>query len=147
MSPVKLRPFCSNLKVLAMKNFSNPHDDVIKWKQFFALLALCEGNPPVTGGFPSQKPVTRSFDVFFDLRPNKRLGQQSRGRWFDTSSRSLWRHCNEEFQQSILRLGLCTVRRVKHLFTYVSSVMLYWQTSLSTKIITFIKQWQLISSM
>ena len=38
----------------------------------FALLALCEGNPPVTGGFPSQRPVTRSFGVFFDLR--KRLG-------------------------------------------------------------------------
>ena len=30
---------------------------------FFALLALCEGNPPVTGGFPSQRPVTRSFDL------------------------------------------------------------------------------------
>ena len=35
---------------------------------FPALLALCEGNPPVTGGFLSQRPVTRSFDVFFDLR-------------------------------------------------------------------------------
>ena len=34
------------------------------------LLALCEGNPPVTGGFPLQKPVTRSFDAFFDLRLN-----------------------------------------------------------------------------
>ena len=37
---------------------------------FSALLALCfvrDGNPPVTGGFPSQRPVTRSFDVFFDL--------------------------------------------------------------------------------
>ena len=34
----------------------------------FTLLALCEGNPLVTGGFPSQRPVTRSFDVFFDLR-------------------------------------------------------------------------------
>ena len=33
-----------------------------------ALLALCEGNPPVTGGFPSQRPVTRIFYVFFDLR-------------------------------------------------------------------------------
>ena len=39
------------------------HDDVIKWKH---LLALCEGNPPFTGGFPSQRPVTRSFDVFLD---------------------------------------------------------------------------------
>ena len=30
---------------------------------FSALLAFCEGNPLVTGGFPSQRPVTRSFDV------------------------------------------------------------------------------------
>ena len=38
---------------------------------FSALLALCERNPPVTGGFPSQRPVTRSFDFFFlDLRLN-----------------------------------------------------------------------------
>ena len=34
---------------------------------FSALLALCEGNPPVTGGFSSQRPVTWSFDVLFDL--------------------------------------------------------------------------------
>ena len=40
------------------------HDDVNKWKKI-ALLVLCEGNPPVTGGFPSQKPVTRSLDGFF----------------------------------------------------------------------------------
>ena len=45
---------------------------------FSALLAICEGNPPVTGGFPSQRPVTRSFDVFFDLRLDKRLSKQSR---------------------------------------------------------------------
>ena len=38
---------------------------------FSALLAFCAMNPPVTGEFPSQRPVTRSFDVFFDLRPNK----------------------------------------------------------------------------
>ena len=49
------------------------HDNVIKWKYFAcALLALCVGNQPVTGGFPSQRPVTRSFDVFFDLCPNNR---------------------------------------------------------------------------
>ena len=46
-------------------------------KAFFALLALCEGKPPATGEFPSQKPVTRSFGVFFDLRLNKRLSKQS----------------------------------------------------------------------
>ena len=35
---------------------------------FSALLAICAGDSPVTGGFPEQKPVTQSFDVFFDLR-------------------------------------------------------------------------------
>ena len=61
---------------------------------FSALLGLCAGNLPVTGEFPSQRPLTRSFDVFFDLRLNKRLSKQSWGWQFDTPSRSLWRHCN-----------------------------------------------------
>ena len=39
---------------------------------FSALLALCAGNSPVTGEFPSLRPVTRSFDFFFDLRLNNR---------------------------------------------------------------------------
>ena len=42
-----------------------------------ALLAICAGNSPVTGEFPAQRPVTRSRDVFFDLRLNKRLSKQS----------------------------------------------------------------------
>ena len=61
---------------------------------FSAILTLCAWNSPATGEFPSQRPVKRSFDVFFDLRPNKRLGKQSIRRWFETQSRSLWRHCN-----------------------------------------------------
>ena len=56
------------------------HDDVIKWKHFPASLAFCAGNSPVTGEFPSQRPVTRSFDVFFDLHINRRLSKQLR-RW------------------------------------------------------------------
>ena len=44
---------------------------------FSALLAICTGNSPVPGEFPAQRPVTRSFDVFFDLRPNKRLSKPS----------------------------------------------------------------------
>ena len=48
----------------------------------------------VTGGFPSQRPVTRSFDVFFVLRLKKRLGKQSGQRWSETPCGSLWRHCN-----------------------------------------------------
>ena len=62
---------------------------------FSALLAICAGNSPVSGEIPAQRPVTRSFDVFFDLRLNKRLSKQSWGWWFETLSRPLWRHCNE----------------------------------------------------
>ena len=43
---------------------------------------------------PPQRPVTRSFDVFFDLRLNKRLSKQSWGWWLETPPRPLRRHCN-----------------------------------------------------
>ena len=56
---------------------------------FSALLAICAGNSPVT-----QRPVTRSFDVFFDLYLNTLLSKQWWGWWFETPSRPLWRHCN-----------------------------------------------------
>ena len=46
------------------------------------------------GEFPTQRPVTRSFGVFFDLRLNKRLSKQSWGWWFETLSCPLWRQCN-----------------------------------------------------
>ena len=51
---------------------------------FSTLLALCARNSPVTGEFPSQRPVMWSFDVFFDLHLNKRLNKQSWGWWFET---------------------------------------------------------------
>ena len=62
---------------------------------FFALLVICAGNSPVTGEFPVQRPVTRSFDVFFYLLLNKRLSKQWWGWWFETQSRPSWRHINE----------------------------------------------------
>ena len=51
------------------------HDDVIKWKHFPCYRPFV--GSPVTGGdgFPSQRPVTLSFDVFFDLRLNKQLSK------------------------------------------------------------------------
>ena len=58
---------------------------------------LCVGNSLVTGEFPSQRPVTWSFDVFFDLLLNKRLCKQTRRRWLETSSRSLWRNCSAKW--------------------------------------------------
>ena len=61
-----------------------------------SLLCLCEVNPPVTGGFPSLRPVTRSFDVVFNLcLNNKWLSKQSKRRRFETSSRALWCHCSD----------------------------------------------------
>ena len=61
---------------------------------FSAILAICAGNSPVPGEFPTQRPVTRSFDVFFDLRLNKHLSKQSWGWSFETLSRPLCRHRN-----------------------------------------------------
>ena len=66
------------------------HDDVIKREHFPRYLPFML----VTGEFPAQRPVTRSFDVFYDLRLNKRLSKQSWGWWFETHLSPLWRHCN-----------------------------------------------------
>ena len=61
---------------------------------FSALLAICAGNSTVPGEFPAQRPVTRSFDVFFDWHPNKRSSKQCWGWWFETPPCPLWRHRN-----------------------------------------------------
>ena len=76
-----------------------PFQYLITWwrhqmETFSALLAICAENSPVPGEFPAQRPVTQSFDVFFDLRLNKPLSKQSWGWWFETLWRPLWRHCN-----------------------------------------------------
>ena len=80
------------------------HDDVIiKQKNFPRYLPFVRWihQSPVDSprGFPSQRPVTRSFDVFFDMGLNQWLSKQSRRRWFETPSRSLWRHCNVYLDQ------------------------------------------------
>ena len=74
---------------------NNSHGIHFQWwrhqmETFSALLALCEGNRPVTGRFPSRRPATRKLDVFCDLRLNKRLSKQLRLRWFETPSRPLY---------------------------------------------------------
>ena len=66
------------------------HDDVII---FCGTGHLC-GEFTGPRWIPHKRPVTRSFDVFFDLRLNKRLRKQSWGWWYETPSRSLWRQCN-----------------------------------------------------
>ena len=75
--------------------------DVITWwrhqmETFSALLGIYAGNSPVLAEFPTQRPVTRNFDVFFDLRLNKWLSKQSWGWWFETLPRPLWCHSNDK---------------------------------------------------
>ena len=60
----------------------------------FRVTGLLCGEFTGPGEFPTQRPVTRSFDVYFDLRLNKPLSKQPWGWWFETLSRSLWRHRN-----------------------------------------------------
>ena len=69
---------------------------------FAALLVLCAGNSHVPGEFPTQRPVTPSFEVFFDLL-NKWLSKQSIRRCFETPSRSLRRHFNMQYRWSLNR--------------------------------------------
>ena len=64
------------------------YDDVIKWKHFPRYWPFVWG---IRRPFLSQRAVTRSFDVVFDLRLNKRLSKQLWGWWFETWSHSLWR--------------------------------------------------------
>ena len=93
-------------------------DDVIKWNHFLRSWPFVRENSPVIGEFPSQRPVTRSFDVFFDLRVNKRLSKQSWGWWFETPPCSLWRNCND---------GLTQIRRevINHFHYLMKDVLIH----------------------
>ena len=76
-----LSPLCNLYICLAVPRYfvqGSMWSEASWWHQmetFSALLAICAGNSPVTGEFPAQRPVTRNFDVFFDLRLNKRLSK------------------------------------------------------------------------
>ena len=84
----RLRYIWTWLIIFVASDFSQSGDEIqifrenTWWRRqmetFSALLAMCAGNSPVSGDFPTQRPVTRSFDVFFDLRLNKRLSKNGR---------------------------------------------------------------------
>ena len=78
---------------VAKCNQENINDDIIKWKHFRVTGPLC-GEFTGHRWIPPQRPVTRSFEVFFDLHLNKRLSKQSWGWGCETPSCSLWLHCN-----------------------------------------------------
>ena len=101
--PLTKHQWC-NAKNVSMSQY---HYEWAKWSHHLwwrhqmetcsALLAICAGNSPVSGEFPTQRPVTRRFDVFFDLGLNKRLSKQSWGWWFETLPPPSWRHSNDWF--------------------------------------------------
>ena len=97
---------------------------------FSALLAICAGNSPVTGEFPTQRPVTRSFDVYFDLRPKERLSKQWWGWWFETLSRSLWRHRND--QRSLYLSQFQLLKHISHRASYYCRHGLHLKACLQT---------------
>ena len=87
------------------------------------------------GELPTRRPVTRSFDVFFDLRLNKRLSKQPWGWWFETLSCPLWRHgngkygiceqilyrkpCKHTIPQAERRCSHLWIIKITHVTTYV----------------------------
>ena len=90
-----LYPYWRQTHVVQLNRCYFEHSDISNWYIFrdsrgsmmtssngniFRVTSPFWGNPPVTGGFPSQRPVTRSFGVFFNICLNKRFRIQSR-RW------------------------------------------------------------------
>ena len=93
---------------------SGKHDDVIKWKHFPRNWPFVRGIHRSRWIPHTQRPVTRSFDVFFDLRLNKRSSKQPWGWWFETPSWSLWRQCN-------IYIASCALPR-----SQVISLLIHW---------------------
>ena len=89
-------PWCQHgllIPRLVVHDMLPSYDDVIKGNMFRVTGHLC-GEFTGCRGIPAKLPVTRSFDVFFDLQLNRRLGKRSWDWWFETPSRSSWSHCN-----------------------------------------------------
>ena len=82
---------------------------------------------PLCGDFtshrelPSQRPLMRNFDVFFDLCLNKRLCKQSGCRWSETPPCSLWRICNDTGKTGIFKYEC----RIKILLYYAICINAY----------------------
>ena len=89
LNRMPLQCVAANFSMYFSKNIL--HYDVIKWKHFQRYWTLVKGNHWSPMASP-QKGQWRGVLMFPLIC--KRMSKQSRRRWFDTSSRSLWRHCN-----------------------------------------------------
>ena len=101
------------------------HDDVINWKHFPCYW-------PFVREFPSHRLVTRCFAVFFDRRLKKRLNKQMMRRWFETPSRSLWRHCIVNYRAS--NLYTLAYFRVLCVYDDNAKTIVAWRSPSSTHI-------------
>ena len=101
---------------------------------FFRVTCPLCGEFTGPGELPAQRPVTRSFDVFFDLRLNKRLSKQPWCWWFETPSWSLWRQCNvapiSRLTQWVLVMHTCVSEHLHRLFRNGMSPI--WQQAITS---------------
>ena len=106
----KMVAHSTSLSLLSMMTSSNGY--------IFRVTGPLCGEFTGPGEFPAQRPVTRSFDVFFDLRPNKRLSKQPWGWWFETPSWSLWHQCNDYFTHFGNEFIICHLAQFLWTLTY-----------------------------
>ena len=103
---IKMEEYSYNISTFRMQNvgqFNRALVCVAKNKTWWNMMKSSNGNifrvtGLLWGEFTGHRPVTRSFHVFFYLRPNDRLDKQSWGWWFETPSCSLWCHSNVCFE-------------------------------------------------
>ena len=95
--------WCAQLNCLCIQSVSRQWSLYLWWmaimmtssnENIFRVTGYLCGDFTGPGEFPAQRPVTRGFDVFCDLRRNNGLNKQSWGWWFETPPWSLWRQCN-----------------------------------------------------
>ena len=66
---ITIKNFLNSSYICWLPYYCVPQHSILWWlhqmEKFYTLLAICLGNSPVTGEFPTQWPVMRSFGVFF----------------------------------------------------------------------------------
>ena len=91
-----IRSVCSDVMLLKLHMMTSSHGNI------FRVTGLLCGEFSGHRWIPrTQRPDTRSFDIFFDILLNKRLSKKPWGWWFETPSRSLWRQCNVPYLPGI----------------------------------------------
>ena len=125
-----------------------------QWRGRSPMMTSSNGNifrvtGPLCGEFTGDRwPMTRSFDVFFDLRLNKPLSKQSWSWWFETPSRSLWRHNNApEWQPPVGFRQLFRWRfRISSADTTIYDANPFWFVLINTRRIIFQSSYELLHS-